>query len=137
MKSYHEMILLPDFKSRYDYLKIGNAVGDRTFGGKRYLNQELYRNDPDWRSSRNEAIIRDNGCDLAVPDRDIGKYIIVHHINPITDDDIIHRRPILFDLDNLVCVSRRTHEAIHYGDESLLVLERELRRPNDTCPWRK
>lgn len=137
MKSYREMILLPDFKSRYDYLKIGNAVGDRTFGGKRYLNQELYRNDPDWRSSRNEAIIRDNGCDLAMPGRDIDKYIIVHHINPITDDDIIHRRPILFDLDNLVCVSRRTHEAIHYGDESLLVLEREPRRPNDTCPWRK
>lgn len=136
-KSYNEMILLPDFKSRYEYLKLTGIVGLSTFGGSRCLNQELYRHDPDWKSARRTVIIRDNGCDLGIPDRDIGKYIIVHHINPITDDDIIHRRPILFDPDNLICVSRKTHEAIHYGDESLLVLEREPRRPNDTCPWRK
>lgn len=136
-KSYREMILLPTFEERYHYLKITGKVGDRTFGGSRILNQELYRNDPEWRSVRREVIIRDNGCDLAVEGRDIGKYIIVHHINPITDDDILNRRPFLFDPDNLVCVSRKTHEAIHYGDESLLVIEREPRRPYDTCPWRK
>lgn len=136
-KSYREMILLPTFKERYDYLKLEGQVGGRTFGGNRWLNQTLYQNDPDWRSVRRSVIIRDCGCDLAIADRDIGNYIIVHHINPITDDDIIHRRPILFDPDNLVCVSRKTHQAIHFGDESLLVIEHEPRRPNDTCPWRK
>lgn len=131
------MLLFPDFKSRFHYLKLDGIVGDITFGGKRLLNQEFYRTDPEWRCARLDVIIRDNGCDLGIEGRSIGKYIFIHHINPITDDDIIHRRPILFDPDNLICVSRKTHEAIHYGDENLLVLEREPRRPNDTCPWRK
>lgn len=135
-KTYQELSKIPDFLARYYYLRIGGDVGDRTFGGKRRLNQHFYRTDPDWLRARRDVIIRDNGQDLGIPGRDIGKYIIVHHINPVTDADILYRRPILFDPDNLICVSRKTHEAIHFGDESLLVAEPVERKPGDTCPWR-
>lgn len=135
-KKYSELVRISDYLARYYYLRLGGDIGERTFGGKRKLNQDFYRTDPDWKRARRDAIIRDNGMDLGIDGRSIGKYIIVHHINPVTDADILYRRPILFDPENLICVSRKTHEAIHYGDESLLMADPVERKPGDTCPWR-
>ena len=135
-KSYSDLVRIQDFMDRYEYLRIGGDIGARTFGGNRKLNQEFYRTDPDWRKIRRDIIVRDNGMDLGVDGRSIGNYIIVHHINPISDSDILYRRAILFDPENLICVSRKTHEAIHYGDASLLVSDPIERKPGDTCLWR-
>lgn len=126
---------LPTFEERFEYLKLGGKVAQSTFGFNRYLNQALYRS-PEWKEFRNQIIIRDNGCDLAIPDRMIGRRILIHHLNPIRVEDIVKRRHCVFDPENAVCVSFMTHEAIHYGDDSLLILVPEERRPNDTCPWR-
>lgn len=134
-KSYRELITLPTFEERYRYLRIGGKVGNETFGFDRWLNQVLYK-DPEWLRVRDKVILRDNGCDLAVKDRSIGGKIFVHHLNPITKADILQRNSCLFDLDNLICVSKNTHDAIHYGDESLLVTAPIQRRANDTCPWK-
>jgi hypothetical protein len=135
-KCYSELIRLSDYLERYRYLRMDGDIGKRTFGSNRYLNQVFYRTDPDWKQARRDAIIRDNGMDLGINGRPIGNYIVVHHIVPITDADILYRRPILFDPENLICVGRKTHEAIHYGDESLLVADPIVRTPGDTCPWR-
>lgn len=135
IKTYSQVILIPTFIERYEYLKICGKVGDATFGGHRYLNQILYKC-PEWRHTRNEVIIRDNGCDLAIPGREIEGKIYIHHITPITIDDILQRRPCVFDLDNLICASLDTHNAIHYGDASLLQSDPIERHKNDTCPWR-
>lgn len=126
---------MDDFLDRYEYLRIGGVVGESTFGSNRYLNQILYRS-YDWKKFRREMIIRDNGCDLAHPDYEIGGIIILHHINPITIDDVKNRRRCVFDPENVVCVSHRTHEAIHYGDDTLLMKGPVVRRPGDTIPWR-
>lgn len=134
-KSYSFMITLPSFEERFLYLKLNGIVGDMTFNGHRYLNQKLYQC-PEWESIRRKVIIRDNGCDLACDGEEIGGIILVHHINPITISDIMERRPRIFDLDNLVCVSLRTHNAIHYGDDSILQRHYTVRTKNDTCPWR-
>lgn len=134
-KTYRELIAMDDFLDRYEYLKIGGTVGESTFGSNRYLNQILYRS-YDWKKFRREMIIRDNGCDLAHPDYEIGGIIILHHINPITIDDVKNRRRCVFDPENVVCVSHRTHEAIHYGDDTLLMKGPVVRRPGDTIPWR-
>ena len=135
-RSYHEMILLLDYKDRFEYLSLKGRVGDGTFGSHRYLNQMLYKL-PEWRSVRNDAIIRDNACDLAHEDYQISAQpAFVHHINPITIDDIVNRDPKIFDLDNLVTVTFMTHQAIHYGDTHLLQSLPIERRPNDTCPWK-
>ena len=135
-RSYRELARLSTFKERYEYLRLGGIVGQATFGSDRYMNQKLYTS-PEWKSFRNEVIIRDNGCDLAVSGRDIrGDRIIIHHINPLTVEDVENRSPAIFDLDNVVCVSSRTHQAIHYGDESLLPNDFKAREPNDTCPWK-
>lgn len=136
MKTYNELITIKDFRERYLYLKIGGIIGDETFGTDRYLNQIFYKT-PEWRRFRNEVIIRDNGCDLAHEDYSIQGRIIIHHINPITADDILKRRSPLFDPDNVVCVSHNMHEAIHYGDISLLPEDYIPRQPNDTIPWRQ
>lgn len=136
MKTYNELITIKDFRERYLYLKIGGIIGDETFGTDRYLNQIFYKT-PEWRRFRNEVIIRDNGCDLAHEDYSIQGRIIIHHINPITADDILKRRSLLFDPDNVVCVSHNMHEAIHYGDISLLPEDYIPRQPNDTIPWRQ
>lgn len=134
-KSYSHLITLPTFEERFEYLSIGGKVGEMTFGSRRYLNQVLYTSDA-WRSVRDEVIIRDEACDLAVPGMDIGGLVYIHHINPITIEDIRERRPHIFDLDNLVCASRRTHEAIHYGDIRLLNDSRPVTRtPGDTRLW--
>lgn len=132
MKSYSEMMEHKTFEDRLLYLQTGNTVGEMTFGGSRSLNQVLYRS-PEWRRFRHDVIVRDNGCDLAVEGMDIYGKVIIHHINPITIEDIKNRSPKIFDMENVVCVSHNTHELIHYGGE---VKAYEERKPGDTCPWR-
>jgi hypothetical protein len=129
------MILYPTFEERYRYLRMGGRIGEETFGFDRMFNQSFYKS-REWKEARRKAIIRDNGCDLAIPDRVIFDKVIVHHINPLTLEQIEEGGPELFDLRNLVCVSLDTHNAIHYGDESLLIKTNFVeRKPNDTCPW--
>lgn len=137
LKTYSELITLPTFEERFEYLKLSGVVGGFTFGGSRYLNQIFY-NTSEWKSAKQKVIIRDNGCDLGIEDRIIRGRLYVHHINPITIDDVIQRNPCLFDPENLICVSFNTHQAIHYSDASLLTPSKPVeRKPNDQCPWRK
>ena len=136
-RTYSKLVSLPTFKERYKYLKLDGRVGEDTFGFDRYLNQEFYQRDPRWRRARDEAIIRDNGCDLGVEGYDIRGKILVHHINPITKEDILNRSDLLYDLENLICTTKNTHNAIHYGDENLLITPPPERKKNDTCPWRR
>lgn len=133
-KTYSELIKLKTFKERYKYLQLRGVVGEETFGHDRYINQALYKSD-EWLYCRNEIIIRDKGLDLGVDGYEIFGKILIHHIVPITIDDILHRRSIVFDHENLITTSLRTHNAIHYGDESLLYSDPVERTPNDTCPW--
>lgn len=134
--SYSELVRIPTFKERYEYLRIGGIVGQSTFGSDRYLNQILYTS-PEWKRFRNGIIIRDDGCDMALRGMQIlGYMIIVHHINPLTVEDVENRNPVIFDPDNVVCVTERTHRAIHYGDASLLPEIPIIRTKNDTCPWK-
>lgn len=136
IKTYSEMIKISSFKDRFLYLQIGGLVGSITFGNERYLNQLLYQSH-EWRQIRRNIIIRDNGCDLGCNGYELEGRILVHHIEPITIDDIVLRNPKVFDPENLICTSHNTHNAIHYGDETLLVIEPVMRKQNDTCPWRK
>ena len=137
IRTYSELILLPTFIERYRYLRLRGKVGEATFGFERYLNQEFYKNDPDWKAARRAVIIRDNGCDLGIEGRDIiDAPVIVHHMNPLTEYDIIHRTKYLLDPEYLISTIDNTHKAIHYGDEKLLITEPIIRRKNDTCPWR-
>ncbi len=136
IKTYSEMVKLSTFKERFLYLQIGGLVGHITFGNERYLNQLLYHSG-EWKSVRRDIIIRDNGCDLGCAGYDLNKGILIHHIDPITIDDIISRNSKVFDPDNLICTSLNTHNAIHYGDETLIVTDPVIRKQNDMCPWRK
>lgn len=124
-----------DFQDRFEYLKLKGVVGKETFAFDRWLNQKFYSG-PTWRRLRDEIIVRDDGCDLAMPDRKIHGKIFIHHINPVNVDDIVKRSEYLLDPDFLICCSKRTHDAIHYGDASLLVLDPVERKPGDTIPWR-
>lgn len=135
-KSYSELIRLPTYLERFRYLQINGAVGAETFGYDRYLNQILYRTG-EWKRFRRDIILRDNGCDLACDDYEIFGRILVHHINPITVDDVLNRDPKIFDPNNVITTTLDTHNAIHYGDERLLVMDPIVRTKNDTCPWRK
>lgn len=135
IKSYSELRRLKTFKERYQYLKLSGIVGNSTFGFDRYLNQAFYKSDR-WAKARDTVIIRDNGCDLGVEGYEIEDCIYVHHINPITKTDIVEERDELFDPRFLICTSYNTHQAIHYGDESLLPQLPIERRRNDTIPWR-
>lgn len=135
IKTYSELITIPSFLERYRYLKLGGFIGEETFGFDRYLNQTLYRS-PEWKRFRRDIIIRDNGMDLAFDGYEIVGKILVHHINPLTIQDVIRRDPKIFDPENVICTSLNTHNAVHYGDESLLMLEPVVRTKNDTCPWR-
>lgn len=135
-KTYSEMIKLPTFEERFRYLKLNGRVGENTFGSKRYLNQILYRTS-EWLSVRDKIIIRDDGCDLGIRGRSISGRVLVHHIEPITIEDVLNRSPKVFDPDNLITISHMTHEAVHYGDEDLLIKDPIERRKNDTCPWRR
>lgn len=133
--TYSELCQLDTFEERYRYLRLNGSVGNATFGFDRWLNQRFYK-DPEWIALRRDIIIRDLGCDLAMADREICGPIMVHHMNPITKEDIIYRSEFLLNPEYLICCSDNTHKAIHYGDESLLVLAPIVRSRNDTCPWR-
>lgn len=136
IKTYSELISLPTFQERYRYLKLRGNVGVDTFGFDRHLNQNFYRS-TEWKRIRDHVIVRDNGCDLGILDRMIPGRILIHHMNPITEKDIIHGSEFLMDPEFLICVSHITHNAIHYGDESLLIPEPVVRTKNDTCPWKR
>lgn len=136
IRTYQELMGFSSFKERYLYLKLSGRVGEETFGFDRYLNQQFYKSEV-WKSIRNQIIIRDNACDLGMPDREINTRVIIHHMNPITKDDIIHQSDFLLNPDYLICTTKRTHDAIHYGDEGLLLGEPVERTKNDTCPWRR
>lgn len=135
IKTYSELIKIEEFEDRFDYLSLTGRVGESTFGGRRYLNQILYQTDK-WKSIRREVIFRDNGCDLAHEDYAIYGSIYIHHINPITIDDILEEKFCVFDLENLISTSFKTHNAIHYGTSELLPKGLVKRKKNDTCPWR-
>lgn len=136
IKTYSELMSLSSFKERYEYLRLRGNVGVDTFGFDRYLNQNFYRS-AEWRRVRDQVIVRDNGCDLGIEDRMIPGRILIHHMNPITEKDILYHSDFLMDPEYLICVSHNTHNAIHYGDESILIPEPVVRTKNDTCPWRR
>lgn len=136
IKTYSELITIPTFNGRYEYLKLGGVVGESTFGFDRYLNQIFY-NSEEWKSLRRYIIVRDNGCDLASIDHEIIGSILIHHINPIEIKDIINRSDILMNPEYLITTQLSTHNAIHYGNDKLLIKDFVERRPNDTCPWRQ
>ena len=136
IKTYSELILLPTFEERYRYLRLGGRVGEETFGFDRYINQMFYTSE-EWKAIRRKVIIRDNGCDLGMDDREIHDKILIHHMNPISKIDILERSKFLLDPEYLICVCKRTHDAIHYGDDSILFTGPIVRTRNDTCPWRR
>lgn len=135
IRRYSELIKLPTFEERFEYLKLDGRVGKMTYGSDRIFNQAFYRS-KEWRDFRNKVIARDNGCDLGIEDREIFDKLIVHHINPMTIRDLEEGGEELFDMENFICCSHNTHEAIHYGDSSLLIkTEFVERRPGDTKLW--
>lgn len=136
IRSYSEMMQLPTFEERFRYLKLDGVVANETFGFDRYLNQRFYKS-AEWRNIRQQVIIRDQGCNLACPDRPIFGQVIIHHMNPISIEELENNPDILLNPEYLVCVSLDTHNAIHYGDESYAKQEVLVeRRPGDTTPWR-
>lgn len=135
IRRYSELIRLPTFLERFNYLKIGGSVGVETFGFDRYLNQAFYHSS-DWNDAKQYCIIRDNGCDLAMPDHDGENRIIVHHMNPISEEDIYLRRDWICDPEFLITTFHNTHNAIHYSNEKILPSGLTVRQPNDTCPWK-
>ena len=134
IKTYRELRRLRSFEDRYEYLKIGGIVGRATFGFERYLNQILYSS-VEWKRTRNDIIVRDNGCDLGIPDLEIFDRIIAHHINPITIEDIERGADCVFNPDNIISTRHNTHNAIHYGDVSLLIRLPQERKKGDTTLW--
>ena len=144
-RRYSELIRLNTFEERYDYLKLTGVIGERTFGGNRYLNQRFYTS-KDWRDFRSRIVVRDGGCDLACPDRplysdthpDANQRLVVHHLNPLDEKRILAGDfSEALDPENAILTSANTHKAIHYGDKSLLILEPTVRTPYDTCPWKE
>lgn len=134
-RTYLELIELKTFEDRFEYLRLDGVVGVETFGSSRMLNQALYQS-YEWKKIRDMIILRDNGCDLGIEGRDIFQQAYIHHLNPITKKQILDRDPILFDPNNLITVSYQTHQAIHYGDKSILLLDPVERFANDVAPWR-
>lgn len=135
IRTYSELIELPTFEERYEYLRLDGAVGAETFGLDRYLNQLFYKS-KEWLSVRDEVITRDNGCDLGVEGFEIHGRILIHHMNPISVEDILQHSEYLLDPEYLISTIHNTHNAIHYGDKSLLITGPIERSKNDTCPWR-
>lgn len=133
-RSYSEAIQYTTFQKRFDYLKLDGIVAHSTFGGRRYLNQAFYQSS-EWQRIRREVILRDEGCDLGLPDFPVFGRVLIHHINPITPEDILRRSNVVFDMDNLITVSFETHNALHYGDYSLVSKDVVERKPFDTVPW--
>lgn len=136
IRTYSELITLPTFKERYEYLRLNGRVGEETFGYDRYMNQTFYKS-REWLNIRDEVIIRDNGCDLGVEGYEIHGRILIHHMNPITIDDILQQSDFLLNPEYLISTIKRTHDAIHYGDENLLIDVPIERTKNDTCPWKR
>ncbi len=134
IRTYKDLIKLKSFKERYEYLKLDGVIGTSTFGHDRYLNQKFYKS-KEWIAIRNFVIVRDNGCDLGIEGNELHERVIVHHMNPITIDDIKNKKEIILDPDYLICVSELTHKAIHYGDSNLLPKDPIIRKPNDTKLW--
>lgn len=135
-RTYSELSKLKTFQERFEYLRLDGSVGKDTFGWDRYLNQVFYKS-PEWKSVRNRVIVRDCGRDLGIEGHDIFGKIIIHHMNPMSLNDVANRNPDIFNPEYLICVSHSTHNAIHYGDESQLITGPIERTANDTCPWRK
>lgn len=135
IRTYEELITFPTFEERFEYLKLDGAVGQETFGFDRHINQSFYK-DPEWLRIRNHVIMRDNACDLGIEDRVIYNRILVHHMNPITSKDILERSEFLLDPEYLICVTKNTHDAIHYGNGDNLFKDPIERKPNDTTPWK-
>ena len=136
IRTYSELITFSTFEERYKYLRLGGKIGEETFGFDRYLNQSFYKT-KEWMSIRDSVIIRDCGCDLAIADREIYGRILIHHMNPITKEDILRRSKYLLDPEYLISTSKNTHDAMHNGDSSLIIISPLERSKNDTCPWRK
>lgn len=137
-KSYTELSRLKTFEERFEYLRLNGRVGAETFAFRRMFGQRFYQTSKEWKDVRDHIILRDNGCDLGVPGREIyGERIIIHHINPLTLEDIERRSDKLLEPENLITTVHNTHNAIHYGDSSLLILDPIVRTKNDTCPWKK
>ena len=134
-KTYYELIKLKTFKERYEYLRLDGLIGEETFGFDRYMNQKFYKS-KEWKRIRDQVIVRDNGCDLGVEGYEIGGRILIHHMNPILLKDIQTLSEFLLNPEYLICTTLDTHNAIHYGDSNLLVIEPIERTKNDTCPWR-
>ena len=136
IRKYSDLKGIESFEDRFKYLQLFGQVGRDTFGFERYLNQIFYKT-PEWKKVRQEVILRDAACDLAIQGREIqGRFIVIHHINPITKEDILERSDLLLNPEYLICCSDMTHKAIHYGDQDLLIRDPVIRRPNDTSPWR-
>ena len=135
IRTYSELITLPTFKERYEYLKLNGRVGEETFGFDRYLNQAFYKSE-EWRAVRDYIIVRDNGCDLGMEGHEIFGKILIHHMNPISKRDILDRSDLLLNPEYLICTIKNTHDAIHFGDANLLIVAPIERRRNDTCPWK-
>lgn len=135
IRTYNELIMLPTFEERFEYLKLSGMVGEETFGFDRWINQKFYRS-REWKHVRDQVILRDNGCDLGIEGREIYNKILIHHMNPITKQDILERSDILLNPNYLICTTKLTHDAIHYSDDSILLKDPIDRRKNDTCPWR-
>lgn len=135
IRSYSELSQLQTFEERFEYLRLSGKVGDETFGFDRYLNQQLYRS-AKWKKVRDLVIIRDNGCDLGIEDREVAGRVLIHHMNPITEYELKTMDEKIFDPEYLITVSHITHNAIHYGDSTLLVSDPVIRKPGDTCLWR-
>ena len=136
IRTYSELIKLPTFEERYRYLRLNGRVGEQTFGFDRYLNQTFYKTE-EWLALRDEIILRDNGCDLGIEGREIHGRILVHHMNPISVEDIVKRSEYLMNPEYLICTVKGTHDAIHYGNENSLIIVPPERTKNDTCPWRR
>lgn len=135
IRTYSELKKLKTFNSRYEYLKLKGVVGETTFGFDRYINQMLYRSKR-WKEARDKVILRDEGCDLGIEGHEIYDKIIIHHINPITLEDIENDIDELYNPEYLIATSHKTHQAIHYGDDSLLPKTLVERKRNDTTPWK-
>lgn len=136
IRTYSELITLPTFEERFKYLKLEGQVGEDTFGFDRYINQKFYKS-KQWLRIRDEVILRDLACDLGVEGYDIYSRILIHHMNPITKYDILHQTDMLLNPEYLICTTKNTHDAIHYGDEDTLLRLPTARTKNDTCPWRR
>ena len=137
IRTYSELSKLKTFKERYRYLKLSGIIGEETFGFDRYLNQVFYKS-PEYRAVRDKVILRDNGCDLGVKNYEINGRIIIHHMNPISKEDILNRSEFALNPEYLICVSHGTHNAIHYGDESQLPIDNlVVRHPDDQAPWKR